>query len=134
MYYAWPVKAHIFNEFTLSQTLKKSSVATSKIGEGNKVEKKSKNKSPDFICLKKSWYTWHKCHRYFKGEIQTIHCKILSQKAQKAKIMKIFLHLSNKSGQWQHLQIENIFSSRQFLIKVEITLVFGFAYYAYVKM
>lgn len=39
MYYAWPVKAHISNEFRLSQTLKKNSVVTSKIGKGNKVEK-----------------------------------------------------------------------------------------------
>lgn len=42
MYHAWPVKTPISNEFRPSQTLKKGTVATSELGEGNKVEKKKK--------------------------------------------------------------------------------------------
>lgn len=49
MYYAWPVKTHTSNKFRLSQILKKSSVASSKIAEGNKVGKK--NLKIDLVAL-----------------------------------------------------------------------------------
>lgn len=128
MYYAWPVKTHTSNKFRLSQILKKSSVASSKIAEGNKVgKKKSKNRSRCFICLKKSLgipdiNATDISKVKYRQFISRFHIrKFLSH----AKIMKIFLHLNNESGQWQHLKIKNIFSARQLLIKAEITLVFG---------
>lgn len=43
--------------------------------------------------------------------------------------MKEFLHLSNESGQWEHLQIKNIFLNGRLLTKIEITIIFGFTYY-----
>lgn len=42
VYHAWPLKAPISNEFGLCQTLKKSTVSTSELDEGNEVEKRKK--------------------------------------------------------------------------------------------